>query len=142
MAAPTFEEMKESFLEEQQTELEHSGKKGMKWGHRKAEDPASSIGGKSNNASQDIKDARQRQAVRVAELQGLNKEYNAQRTSAGRAKVEAIIQKKGDTYLNGQDAYTASRQTKGEKVAAGIALGFAAAVIVGSTALQVAANSR
>lgn len=138
----SFAEEVETFLAEEQNTLEHAGVKGMKWGHRKAAAGGSGGSEARSSASRDIKDARKRQEARLSELQTLNKQYKAENTTKGRAKVEAIIAKKGNTFLNGQDAITASRKTTGEKVADGIGIGIAAAVLIGSVAIKVAADSR
>lgn len=88
--------------------LEHYGVKGMKWGHRKAT-TADIHDARIRLADKSVKIAKQKQRVKSAKKAGKS-------TTNAEAKLHEL---KTD-YLKSPDRLTASRLTKGEKVAVGL----------------------
>ena len=107
--------------------LEHYGKKGMKWGVRKAK-PSTS----------DIKDARARQASRIHEVNNRTHELNlATAPGSGKSKKaqDTAVKKYQQAIknLDNSDTAVAARMTRGEKAALLILTGpIGAAAIIGN----------
>lgn len=108
------------------TFLAHYGKKGMKWGQRKAA---------RQQESQDILDARSRQEDRkkahTAAVDKLDSYQNAKKYTKGqKAAEEAYFHTKND-LLYGPDAKTAQKKTHGEKVADRVVMAIGGTVVAG-----------
>jgi len=125
-------------------EIKHYGKKGMKWGHRKAE--IATAAGMSRRdrkmaKNKEITQARERQRMRGVELERQAfKTYSAK----GRAAAEAAVRKydkMADDLVNNPDAATAAKMTSGEKTAAAVNWSIVAGLTAATWALSAAAKS-
>jgi len=92
--------------------LEHYGVPGMKWGKRKVAES------KARNAT--ITDARNRQAVRQAEVRTLTAKRLTARTNKGKEHLDRRIADKKFEIDNGSDASIAKQRKTGEKVLHGV----------------------
>lgn len=107
------------------TDLEHYGVKGMRWGKSGA---GKSGGGKSGggiartergqarqarNAS--IMTARVNQSKKASEIRSLSQQRAAESSAKGKAKLDLMIRDKEFALKNSSDASLASQRTSGEK---------------------------
>lgn len=93
-------------IEEGEDFLAHYGKKGMKWGERKAVRQAQDA---------NIRTARGKQEIRKSELNTLSMKRLQAHTTKGKEHLDQKIADKQFEILNHPDAKTAAKLTTGEK---------------------------
>lgn len=114
---------------EQEDFLAHYGKKGMKWGQRKA----ARI---EKNAS--IDGARARQGQRSAEINSLTAQRMTAKNKKGKAQIDSKLADKNFELKNSPDARQAAQLKTGEKVMKGVKV--AAMLGLSVAGLGIAAN--
>jgi len=106
--------------------LAHYGKKGMKWGQRKAA---------RQQESQDIIDARARQEDRkkahASAVNKLDSYSNASKYTKGQKAAEDAYFHSRNELLYGPDAKTAQKKTRGEKVADRVVMAVGGTIVAG-----------
>jgi len=120
--------------------LAHYGKKGMKWGQRRALK-------RQERADEDneIHNARVRQAVRAGNLNNKAAATYMTTTKKGQAAAQEAYARAEKKYLNHPDGDTAAKLTHGEKVANRITMTATLAslgIMVGAVAAIAVADSR
>jgi hypothetical protein len=136
--------------------MAHVGVKGMKWGHTTGESGSSGSSGRNGSGgsggsgsgtkkvkptTEQIKAARVRQTSRELRYEGAVGDHMVARTAKGEAAAEKVMRKLEKELYLGPDAKTASKYTKGEKIATGIAYGVAGALIVAGLAVNAGAGT-
>lgn len=123
MSNGTFEDQRAEFLE-------HYGKKGMKWGERRAAKRVA-----RDDRDREIVGARARQTKRAASLNQKAAATYVQTTKKGQEAAEAAYAKAEKAFINHPDVKKSQQLTHGEKVTTGILAGTMAAAAFGAAFL-------